>query len=182
MTLILTFNFWIKDVTVEAVLVEVTQWRHRSAKAAKRFLPEQVALTELQLQGASLEVHVDFAQFLQTPIGPSTHEHRGSHHQVVQTGEERETLGVNQRPTSNSFKATILIQVYYVRGTIKWHEQGNWSKEFQLSSFNYPQKKLRISFFRIVEANLTSKKKKKQTRRYFFFFFLSSPPVSFFSH
>lgn len=71
--------------TIESILVEITQRSQRGAEPAEGLLTEEVGLAWLQQQRASLEVHVHLTQLLQTPIGPSTHEHWSSHHQVIQT-------------------------------------------------------------------------------------------------
>lgn len=73
--------------TVESILVEITQWSQRGAETAEGPFTEEVGLAWLQQQQASLEVHINLPQLLQTPIGSSTHEHRSSHHEVIQTRE-----------------------------------------------------------------------------------------------
>lgn len=73
--------------TVESILIEITQRSQRGAEPAEGLLTEEVGLAWLQQQRASLEVHIHLTQLLQTPIGPSTHEHWSSHYQVIQTRE-----------------------------------------------------------------------------------------------
>ncbi len=73
--------------TVEPVLVEITQRSQRGAEPAKGLLTQEVGPAWLQHQRGSLEVHIHLPQLLKTTVGPSTHEHGSSHHQVVQTEE-----------------------------------------------------------------------------------------------
>ncbi len=84
--------------TVEAILIEITQRSQRGAEPAEGLLTEKVGLAWLQQQRASLEVHVHLTQLLQTAIGPSTHEHWSSYHQVIQTREasRRQIIGVDR--------------------------------------------------------------------------------------
>ena len=73
--------------TVESVLVEITERSQRGAEAAESLLTNQMA--RLQHQRASLQVNIHLSQLLQTTIGPSTHEHRSAHYQVIQTGKTK---------------------------------------------------------------------------------------------
>ncbi|TNN78564.1 hypothetical protein EYF80_011159 [Liparis tanakae] len=53
----------------------------RRAEPAEGLSTQEVGLAGLQQQRAPLEVHIHLTQLLQTPVDPSTHEHRSSHHQ-----------------------------------------------------------------------------------------------------
>lgn len=73
-------------LTVEAVLVEVSQWGQRAAKPPEGLAPPQVGQPGFKQQGSPLQVHIDTAHLLPTQsIRPPLHEHGSAHHQVIQT-------------------------------------------------------------------------------------------------
>lgn len=98
-------------LTVESILVEVTQGSQRGAKPAECLRTKEVGLAGLQQQRAPLEVYIHLTQLLQTPIGPSTHKHWSPHHQIIQTGGAGKSKRQNgDRGSSTLCDANVRLQ------------------------------------------------------------------------
>lgn len=69
-------------LTVEAILVQISQWCNGAPVSTIHLVSSQVGWKELQVQWAALQVNVDPAHFFQTVVRAADHEHRSSNQQI----------------------------------------------------------------------------------------------------
>lgn len=74
--------YQLNHLTVEAILVQISQWCNGAPVSTIHLVSSQVGRKELQVQWAALQVNVDPAHFFQTVVRAADHEHRSSNQQI----------------------------------------------------------------------------------------------------